>query len=134
VSLGVQIRPIEISFSDTVNLTNCFVDWLKNMLRPIIAQTIIAQTVSLDDAYIAQYYQLHKESLLQKMKDRHIKKPRVKMSDDQKRESHHGSMRKYGRKVRALGIKRDKEKVIRKINKIEVEYNTDGLIKLELLF
>jgi hypothetical protein len=86
------------------------------------------------NAYNKQYYQLHKEVLIQKMKDRYLKEPRQKMTVDEKRESHHVAMRKYGRKVRALGIKRDKEKVIRKINKIEVEYNTDGLIKLELTF
>jgi hypothetical protein len=56
------------------------------------------------------------------------------MTVDEKRESHNASMRKYGKKVRALGIKRDKERVVRKIEGIEVEYNEEGLIKLELLF
>jgi hypothetical protein len=54
------------------------------------------------------------------------------MSADQKRESHQASMRKYGRKARALAIKQQKEKVVRKIEKIEVEYNAEGFIKLEL--
>jgi type I site-specific restriction endonuclease len=54
------------------------------------------------------------------------------MSAEQKRESHIASMRKYDRKAYALKIKQQKEKVVRKINKIKVEYNAEGLIKLEL--
>jgi hypothetical protein len=86
------------------------------------------------NAYNAQYYQLHKESLIQKMKDLYKKEPRKKMTADEKRESHHVSMRKYGRKVRTLGIKRNKERVVRKISDINVEYNKEGLIKLDLTF
>jgi hypothetical protein len=83
------------------------------------------------NAYNKQYYQLHKEELIQKMKDRYLINPRVKLTDDQKKESHQASMRKYSRKVRTLAIKRDKEKVIRTIENIEVEYNAEGLIKLD---
>jgi hypothetical protein len=86
------------------------------------------------NAYNKQYYQLHKEVLIQKMKDRYLKEPRQKMTVDEKRESHHASMRKYARKKKTLDIKRKKERVVRKIEGIEVEYNEEGLIKLDLTF
>lgn len=82
--------------------------------------------------YNKEYYQMNKERLIQRMKGRYVVKPRIYKTAEQKYESHLASLRKYGRKMRALAIKQKKEQVVKKIERMEVEYNEYGLIRLEL--
>ena len=84
--------------------------------------------------YNKEYYQKNKEHLIQRMKDRYKKRPRVYKTAEQKHESHLASLRKYYRKMHALEIKEKKDAVVKKIERLEVEYTEEGLIKLELSF
>ena len=84
--------------------------------------------------YNKRYYQKNKNHILQRMKDRYIKSNRVLLTPEQKRINKAESIRKYNRKRRESELKQQKEKVVMQIERLEVEYNEDGMIKLELTF